>query len=228
MLAPALSSAALASRLRLSGTLALDPDLGVRLQGFQSLARELVQENAPSASETKSEQAVLAIVAHLANRPSAAEGFGFSNTFVQSGARSMLRRDLRRRAVRIAGSAAANPVARIPVPTPVPVPVPVVFDLRFGSRANLGFVASDFDTLGDTADGVQTADVSGPTVYAAIWLPAAAPDPLTILRDDLSVPNLFVVGPTVLELGGIPGRYWRTSAPFRRWSASRLDVRFPA
>ena len=50
MLAASLSSAALASRLRLSGTLALDPDLGVRLQGFQSLARELVQENAPSAS----------------------------------------------------------------------------------------------------------------------------------------------------------------------------------
>ena len=47
MLAASLSSAALASRLRLSGTLALDPDLGVRLQGFQSLARELVQENAP-------------------------------------------------------------------------------------------------------------------------------------------------------------------------------------
>ena len=114
----------------------------------------------------------------------------------------MLRRDLRRRAVRIAGSAATNPVARIPVPTPVPVPVPVVFDLRFGTSGNLNFDAANFSRHGDTANGVLTVDVPGPTVRPALWLPIIAGIPLAFLRSDLEVP-IFSVGPIALLIGGV-------------------------
>ena len=206
----------------------MDPSAATRLAGMVAAAREVVASRVKdSIPDSVAFSAILAVSGYFYDRPTAAAGDRFASGWHNSGAAAMCRDWTNRRAIVLpfVGEAAEPAAASV---MPAPIPVPTVFDLRFGSRANLGFVASDFDTLGDSADGVMTADVSGPTVYAAIWLPNAAPDPLTILRDDLSVPNLFVVGPTVLELGGIPGRYWRTSAPFRRWSASRLDVRFPA
>ena len=221
MLAASLSSAALASRLRLSGTLALDPDMSVRgCKVFRRSSRELVQENAPSASvdEIRTGGTGYRFV-HLANRPSAAEGFGFANAFVQSpvpvpcsGAISG--------GVQFA-SLGAPQLTRSPESrysgTPVPVPVPVVFDLRFGTSGNLNFDAANFSRHGDTANGVLTVDVPGPTVRPALWLPIIAGIPLAFLRSDLEVP-IFSVGPIALLIGGVDGQYWRSDSALRMWS----------
>lgn len=223
-LAPALTAAALASRLRLSGTLSLDPDLGIRLLEFQAVARQIVNEAAPGAPTVKTQQAVLLMVAFLHDKPSAAPGYQFANAFGMSGARSLLRRNLTRRAVRIVGGPSAEAGA---IPDSPVVPPVTVFDMRFGTRSDFAFVAADFSVAGDSANGIDTQDVPGPVV-AAVWLPDAAPTPLEWLRNGLHVRALFSEGPAPVDIGGVSGRYWRTGIELRMWSASRLDVRFPA
>ena len=222
-----LSAQALAGRLRLDGTLAVDPALGTRLTGFQALARELVFANAPRAPEAVSEQAVIAMVAFLQDRPTAAEGFGFASPFVQSGARSMLRRWLTRRAVRIAGGSAATATAaddedesepEVPLEPPVNPPAAAPrfaigfnpLDDQAGPRMVLNaddpFSAAHFGALAATggAPGVDTV-ATDERLYMAIWLeggdagpPAAVENRPPGWMDGEAFPNWAI------NLGGPP------------------------
>lgn len=109
-----LTAAELAARLRLSGTLAMDPDVDPRLLGYQEAARWVVAKAAPSAPEVVSGEAILRLVAYWNDQPSATDGAAYSNAFLNSGARSMLRQWLVRRARPLVDGSGA----RAPAPAP--------------------------------------------------------------------------------------------------------------
>ena len=219
-----LSSAALAVRMRLLAQLVASPDVGTRIQSLQAVARALVTQAAPYAPEAVAEAAVVSVCNYLNDKPSAPSGRRYADAFGNSGAASLLGPWL---ALDVTLLDFVNVVDDPVRAAPAPVPVPVVFDLRFGTSHDLTFTAADFDTIGDSNDGVVTPEVPGPTVRPALWLPVVAGSPLTILRSDLEVP-IFSVGPIALLIGGVDGQYWRSDIALRMWSASRLDVRFPA
>ena len=220
-LAPALTAAALASRLRLSGTLSLDPDLGIRLLEFQAVARQIVNEAAPGAPTVKTQQAVLLMVAFLHDKPSAAPGYQFANAFGMSGARSLLRRNLTRRAVPYrgrpeCGSRSDPGFAGSPAGNCVRYAVRDPERLRFrGCRLQRSRRQRERDRhprRSGAGCGCRMASRCGP------------PTPLEWLRNGLHVPALFSEGPAPVDIGGVSGRYWRTGIELRMWSASRLDV----
>lgn len=96
---PELSCPELAQRIRISESLAALPEVEAQLKGHQNLARALVGQQAPNAPNEVQLEAVISIVGYLYDRPSAASGARFANVWRNSGASSMLRPWLKRRAV---------------------------------------------------------------------------------------------------------------------------------
>ena len=96
-----LTAAKLAARLRLTQTVAALPETSGMLTGYQTLARELMEQYAPDAPAGAATEAVLAIVGYLYDRPTAGSGARWANVWRNSGAASMLAPWRSRRGVRV-------------------------------------------------------------------------------------------------------------------------------
>ena len=221
----ALGTSQVAAHLRLTEVVSLDPSAATRLAGMYAAARAMVAKRVRSSiPEAVADAAILSVTAYMYDRPTASAGDRFAGAWHNSGAAAMCRDWVNRRAIVLPFTGAAKELADETIPA---VEVPTVFDLRFATSADDVFTEAEFTTLGDTADGVLTPEVAGP-VLVAVWLPTAAPDPLEWLRHDVGIPNLFTVGPLMLDVGGVSGRFWRSSIALNMWSGGRVDVRFPA
>lgn len=220
-LPPALTAAQLAARLRLSGTLAMDPDVGTRLLGLQDVARELVGKAAPKAPPAVAVEAVVRIVGYLYDQPSASEGMGFANAFTYSGARAMLRNWLTRRALPLVAVPEADSEAE--------TDAAARFAVRFGFSASDRFTADSFAAVGDIVSGVDTPERAGP-VWVAFWLPDDPPKHwVEVLRTGVGMQTSLrpafsgsMSGPHPLTVGGVEGRFWRSRTALNHWSGGNV------